>query len=139
MASAKVLSSISISLKFFYDYNEIDGHSHIMSLQQQDPTSRDLVSIFRKNHRLKENLKGNKMITTLFQVAATLIGLTGTLIMFFNSYSLLPYEGATFGSDEIIEHNRKVRIKNQRMLVRQKIGIGLLTFSFLVQLISYAL
>lgn len=79
------------------------------------------------------------MISTYLQIAATFIGLVGTLLMFFNSYSLLPYESAMFGSDEIIEHDRLTRIKNQKMLMRQKIGVGLLTFSFLLQLFSYAL
>lgn len=79
------------------------------------------------------------MVSSYLQIAATIIGLVGTLLMFFNSYSLLPYESAMFGSDEIIEHDRLVRIKNQKMLLRQKFGIGLLTLSFLLQLVSYAL
>jgi len=85
-------------------------------------------------------------MSTYLQIAATFIGLIGTLLMFFNSYSLLPYESAMMGSDEIIEYDRLIRTKNHKMLVRQKIGIGLLTFSFLLfafcfllQLVSYAL
>ncbi|MGG6098323.1 hypothetical protein C7431_104541 [Pantoea allii] len=78
-------------------------------------------------------------MSTYLQIAATFIGLIGTLLMFFNSYSLLPYESAMMGSDEIIENDRLTRTKNHKMLVRQKIGIGLLTFSFLLQLVSYAL
>ncbi|AMO47607.1 Hypothetical protein AKI40_1190 [Enterobacter sp. FY-07] len=73
------------------------------------------------------------------QIASTLLGFTGTILMFFNSYALIPYESAMFGSDEIIEHDRKVEQKNKRMLRNQKIGIGLLSLSFLLQLISYFL
>lgn len=73
------------------------------------------------------------------QIASTLFGFTGTILMFFNSYALIPYESAMFGSDEIIEHDRKVEQKNKRMLRNQKIGIGLLSLSFLLQLISYFL
>ncbi|MBD9642910.1 hypothetical protein IB231_04615 [Pantoea sp. PNT02] len=79
------------------------------------------------------------MSPTGIQFAATVVGLFGTLLMFFNSHSLIPYESAMFGSDEIIEHDRLVEQKNKKMLIKQRIGVGLLTFSFMLQLVSYAL
>lgn len=79
------------------------------------------------------------MSTTELQIAATAVGLFGTLLMFFNSHSLMPYESAMFGSDEIIEHDRLIQQKNKRMLFKQRIGVGLLTFSFMLQLVSFAL
>lgn len=79
------------------------------------------------------------MSPTQIQIAATVIGLFGTLLMFFNSHSLMPYESAMFGSDEIIEHDRIVERKNKRMLSLQRFGVGLLTLSFILQLASYAL
>lgn len=79
------------------------------------------------------------MTSNELQVSATLVGLIGTLLMFFNSHSLIPYESAMFGSDEIMEHDRLVEQKNKKMLLKQRIGIGLLTFSFVLQLCSYVI
>ncbi len=59
--------------------------------------------------------------------------------MFFNGYNLKPYEGAVCGSDAVNEANRKITRDNKRIMVMQKIGMGLLTFSFLCQAISYLL
>ncbi len=79
------------------------------------------------------------MSPTQLQIAATVIGLFGTLLMFFNSHAMMPYESAMFGSDEIMEHDRLVERKNKRMLLLQRVGVGLLTLSFMLQLASYAL
>lgn len=54
------------------------------------------------------------MSLTELQIAATAVGLFGTLLMFFNSHSLMPYESAMFGSDEIIEHDRLIEQKTRR-------------------------
>ncbi|WP_413676425.1 hypothetical protein [Pantoea dispersa] len=78
------------------------------------------------------------MSPTHIQIAATVIGLFGTLLMFFNSHSLMPYESSMFGSDEIMEHDRIVERKNKRMLMLQRVGVGLLSLSFMLQLASYA-
>ncbi|MFQ1679178.1 hypothetical protein ACK08B_04935 [Pantoea dispersa] len=78
------------------------------------------------------------MSPTQIQIAATVIGLFGTLLMFFNSHSLMPYESSMFGSDEIMEHDRIVERKNKRMLMLQRVGVGLLSLSFMLQLASYA-
>ncbi len=59
--------------------------------------------------------------------------------MFFNGYNLKPYEGAVFGSDAVYEANKKITRDNKRIMVMQKIGMGLLTFSFLCQAVSYLL
>lgn len=80
-----------------------------------------------------------EMASLAMQIASTLFGFTGTILMFFNSYALIPYESAMLGSDEIIEHDKEVEKKNKRMLRNQKIGIGLLSISFFLQLISYFL
>lgn len=79
------------------------------------------------------------MLPIQLQIAATVIGLSGTLLMFFNSHSLIPYESSVFGSDEIVEHDRLVEKRNKRMLFWQRFGVGLLTLSFMLQLVSYAL
>lgn len=71
------------------------------------------------------------------QIISTLLGFIGTAIMFFNGYSLLPYHGGTFADHDTAEKNRIVRKKNKRMAVMQKLGMGALTISFLIQTISY--
>ncbi|WP_261143833.1 hypothetical protein [Serratia fonticola] len=79
------------------------------------------------------------MTSTQLQIISTVIGFLGTLIMFFNGYNLKPYEGAVFGSDAVNEANKKITRDNKRIMVMQKIGMGLLTFSFLCQAVSYLL
>lgn len=71
------------------------------------------------------------------QIFSTVLGFIGTLIMFFNSHNLKPYEGGVFGSESVKKWNEKVKKDNQRIAIMQKIGLGLLTSSFLCQSISY--
>lgn len=71
------------------------------------------------------------------QIFSTLLGFAGTLIMFFYSHNLKPYEGGVFGSREVTKWNEQVKKDNKRIAVMQKIGLGLLTSSFLCQSISY--
>lgn len=73
------------------------------------------------------------------QIASSVIGFIGTLIMFFNGYNLKPYEGGVFGSDEVNEHNKKVRRDNKIITSMQRLGLGLLTLSFFCQGLSFTL
>ena len=61
------------------------------------------------------------------------LGAIGTLILFLGSYSLQPLEGGIFGSPEITEHNERIKAKNARRLVWQRIGLTFLCASFVVQ------
>lgn len=79
------------------------------------------------------------MTATELQIISTVIGFVGTLIMFLNGYNLKPYEGGVFGSDAVIEENKKIAKENKRIKVMQKTGMGLLTLSFLCQSVSYLL
>lgn len=79
------------------------------------------------------------MYSVHFQIASSVIGFTGTIIMFFNSYSLKPTEGAVWGGPEIDKHNKKIDKENRKMVIMQKIGLGLLTLSFLCQGISFTM
>lgn len=72
-------------------------------------------------------------------LGSSILGAIGTTILFFNSYTLEPFEGAVFGSPSVTEHNNRVRIRNSRRLFRQRFGFALLCASFVVQAISYIL
>jgi len=77
------------------------------------------------------------MITSLeIQAASSSIGFLGTLIMFLNGNTSIPFEGAVFGSESVNEANKIIRRKNKRIQVFQRIGMLLLTASFLLQLLS---
>lgn len=54
--------------------------------------------------------------------------------MFKGSYALAPFSGATFGSDAVTAANNETRRKNKTRLVLQRVGLGLLCFSFLIQI-----
>lgn len=73
------------------------------------------------------------MLSRNLQFTSVVFGFVGTLIMFFFGYNLIPYEGGVFGSDEITAYNDSVKKKNRLYLVMQKIGMGMLSMSFLLQ------
>lgn len=67
------------------------------------------------------------------QLGAAISGATGTIILFCSSYSLEPYEGGVMGSPEVYEYNELVKSSNRVRLRNQRIGLGLLCFSFVLQ------
>lgn len=69
-------------------------------------------------------------------LAVALLGAIGTIILFFNTYSLEPLQGGIFGSLELDENNKKIKNKNLNRIFFQKIGLGFLCASFIVQAIS---
>jgi len=79
------------------------------------------------------------MTSLHLQVASSVIGFIGTLIMFFNAYNLKPTEGAVWGSAEVDEYNKKIERDNKRITIMQRLGMGLLTLSFFCQGISFTL
>lgn len=73
---------------------------------------------------------------TLAQYAAlgsALFGAAGSVVLFFWSYTLQPFEGGVMGSLEVMAHNDRVRISNRRRLPMQRLGLGLLIISFVIQ------
>ena len=74
--------------------------------------------------------------TVCFQFISAVLGFTGTALLFFFSYMLHPYEGATWGNSETAARNDATRKKNARNLKLQKLGFGLLCLSFLLQLFA---
>lgn len=59
-------------------------------------------------------------------------GAVGTIILFKNSFSLEPTSGAPMNSDALREHNRLLKLKNQKRLRYQKAGLLCLLASFLL-------
>ena len=66
-------------------------------------------------------------------LASAALGVSGTVVLFFGSYALQPFEGATWAGEETEASNDKIRIANARRIVSQRIGLVLLCLSFLVQ------
>ncbi len=67
---------------------------------------------------------------------SALLGAFGTIVLFFNSYTLEPFEGGGFNSEAMQERNDQVKAKNKKRKFGQQIGLGLLCLSFVVQAIS---
>jgi hypothetical protein len=70
---------------------------------------------------------------TLF---SALLGVFGTLFLFFGTYGLQSFEGGIFNSPAIQTLNEGIRAKNEARKVRQKIGLGLVCASFVVQAVT---
>lgn len=71
-------------------------------------------------------------------VSAT-FGVIGTIILFLASYSLQPFEGAVFGSDQLTEWNEKIKAKNASRVWRQRVGLAFLCLSFVIQAVAAVL
>jgi hypothetical protein len=69
-------------------------------------------------------------------LVSAILGATGTIILFFSSYALQPLEGGFFGSDELTECNNRIKAKNRRRHRWQRIGLGVLCLSFVVQAVA---
>lgn len=69
-------------------------------------------------------------------LSSAVLGAIGTIILFFNSYALEPFEGGVFGSDAVTEHNNHVRDKNKNRLRWQRVGLAFLCLSFSVQAVG---
>lgn len=68
-------------------------------------------------------------------LASAVLGAAGTIILFLSTYSIEPLEGGVFGSPEVYEGNNRVRAKNAKRLIWQRIGLGFLCGSFFVQIV----
>lgn len=72
-------------------------------------------------------------IVNTANLAAAFFGVVGTIVMFVGSHALESLEGGVFGSDQITAANNETRRKNKKRLLLQRIGLGLLCISFLIQ------
>jgi hypothetical protein len=61
------------------------------------------------------------------------LGFAGTVFLFLGTYGFEPREGAVFGGPTVDEGNKKVNARNARRRLNQRIGLGLLCLSFLLQ------
>jgi hypothetical protein len=64
---------------------------------------------------------------------SAILGAAGTAFLFFGSYTLQPFEGAPFGGPQINKANAEIAAKNKLRILRQRIGLALLSLSFVAQ------
>ena len=64
---------------------------------------------------------------------SAIFGIVGTGLMFFGSYALEPFEGATWGGPETAAANDRIRAKNRTRLLMQRSGVALLFVAFVLQ------
>ncbi len=76
------------------------------------------------------------MIFHFIDIGSAALGFIGTLILFWKIYAFEPFEGVVFGSPDVYAHNEKVRARNRSRSNWQRIGLGFLSLSFLLQMIG---
>ena len=69
-------------------------------------------------------------------LVSAILGAIGTIIMFFSCYAFEPLQGGVFGSDSVTECNNRIKAKNRRRYTWQRIGLGVLCLSFVVQAVA---
>jgi hypothetical protein len=72
----------------------------------------------------------------LMTVISSVLGAVGTALLFFFSYTDTPSGLSFWGGDDSAQILKEVNAKNKRWKRNQRIGFGLLTLSFLVQIVS---
>jgi hypothetical protein len=70
------------------------------------------------------------------ELAAAVLGATGTLILFVTSYVDRPLEGAVWGGPMVTAANENIRAEDAWNRRWQRAGIGLLMLSFIVQIVA---
>ena len=61
------------------------------------------------------------------------LGFAGTIILFFNSWTLQPHAGAFLSGQGRLADNARTNVKNRRMVFWQRFGLVLLCLSFVAQ------
>lgn len=69
-------------------------------------------------------------------LSSAVLGVIGTVILFFSSYALEPFQGGVFGSENVTEYNNHIRVKNSKRLGWQRVGLAFLVLSFSVQAVG---
>ena len=69
----------------------------------------------------------------LITVLSAAFGIAGTVVLFFGTYGLEPLEGGVFGSSAVLEWNERVKAKNAARVIRQRVCLGLICLSFVLQ------
>lgn len=69
-------------------------------------------------------------------LASAILGAIGTVVLFFNSYALQPFQGGIFGSDVLTALNNAIRTANAKRVVRQRIRLAFLCVSFAIQAVA---
>lgn len=69
-------------------------------------------------------------------LASAILGTIGTVILFFASHALQPFEGGGLGSEEVNKHNEEVKVRNASRIRFQRIGLAFLCGSFSIQAVA---
>ena len=69
-------------------------------------------------------------------LSSALIGALGAAITGLSSYALEPFHGAPFGTPEMHERNRQIRVTNVWRIRGQRAGMALITIGFVLQAAS---
>ena len=69
-------------------------------------------------------------------LSSSVLGVIGTLILFFSGYALEPSQGACFGSPAVTEANKQIKSRNSKRLLWQRVGLAFLMLSFSVQAVG---
>lgn len=69
-------------------------------------------------------------------LASAIVGTTGTVVLFFSSYTLEPLQGGTFGSAALNAANSAIRTANAKRVRCQRIGLIFLCTSFIIQAVT---
>ncbi len=80
-------------------------------------------------------------MTTAHYVAllSAFLGAAGTIVLFFGTYGLQPFEGAAFGGPIVNEANAHIAAMNEARMVKQRVGLALLCTSFFAQAVAVLL
>jgi hypothetical protein len=69
----------------------------------------------------------------LINLAAAALGALGTIILFFNSWSLEPHFGGVFSGPTYAKDTADLKARNAARKLWQRIGLGLILASFILQ------
>lgn len=69
-------------------------------------------------------------------LVSAILGTIGTVILFFASHALQPFEGGVHGGEEVNKHNEEVKIRNASRIRFQRIGLAFLCGSFSIQAVA---
>ncbi len=72
----------------------------------------------------------------LQELTAAILGTFGTVVIFFNSYALQPFEGGIFGTAALTAANEAIGTANVKRFVRQRTGLACFCGRFAVQAVA---
>jgi hypothetical protein len=72
----------------------------------------------------------------IMALLSAILGIAGTVALFFNSWTMQPFAGAVYGGAAVNAANEHIAARNRSRQRWQRIGLALLVASFTVQAIT---